>query len=60
MIELERQKTGKLSNPYEVHLPEEWWEKKELVAKFNASPWDSGIDKTQYLKCVLAYMERKM
>jgi len=55
MTELERQKNGRLYNPFNVHFPQ-FREKKELVAKFNTTPRDSGTDRMQYLKSVFAYM----
>ena len=55
MTELERQQTGKLYTPHKVHLPQ-WREKKELVAKFNATSWDYDKDRMKYLKDVFAYM----
>jgi len=55
MTELERQQKGMLYNPYKVkHL--EYHTKKELVAKFNATSWDAGIDRMKYLKDVFAKM----
>jgi maltose O-acetyltransferase len=55
MTELERQQSGKLYNPYKVNLPE-YLVKKELVAKFNATSWDAGIERMKYLKDVFAHM----
>jgi len=55
MTELERQKNGMLYNPFKVHSPE-YWEKKEMVAKFNAPLRDSGKDRMEYLRCVFANM----
>ena len=55
MTELERQQSGKLYNPFKVSLPQ-YHEKKELVAKFNASAWNDGMKRMDYLRNVFARM----
>jgi maltose O-acetyltransferase len=56
MTELERQQNGKLYNPFKVHLPQ-YREKKELVAKFNAST--EGMKRMEYLRSVFARMGKR-